>query len=278
MRTKLILIEGLPGSGKTTTARITQEILREKGVASKLYLEGNLDHPADYDGVAYFSEPEFQQLVDKFREDESILKEYTVKKPEGYFLFYAKAKRKYRDEFTPELRAEIFKNDIYELPLALNKELITKKWERFVEMAWSEEYTYIFDCCFVQNPITVSVIRSNSSAETAFTYINKLVHLVQDLNPLLIYLKQKDVEASLEKVLAERSPKWRESVISYYTGQGYGRAKGLKGKSGMIEVMKARKAMEVDIIERLDLESYQVDNSDYDIESLKAKIGRIIER
>jgi thymidylate kinase len=54
MNTKLILIEGLPGSGKSTTAGMAAEILKQKGIETNLFLEGNLDHPADYDGVAFF--------------------------------------------------------------------------------------------------------------------------------------------------------------------------------------------------------------------------------
>ncbi|WP_235218458.1 hypothetical protein [Paenibacillus sp. FSL R7-269] len=49
---KLVLVEGLPGYGKSTTAQLVYEILTEMNVSAQLVLEGNLDHPADYDGVA----------------------------------------------------------------------------------------------------------------------------------------------------------------------------------------------------------------------------------
>lgn len=53
MDSKLILIEGLPGSGKSTTARLVHEILMQKGIESELFCEGDLDHPADYESVAF---------------------------------------------------------------------------------------------------------------------------------------------------------------------------------------------------------------------------------
>ena len=45
METRLILIEGLPGSGKTTTAEWICEWLRETGAAAEWFLETLHDHP-----------------------------------------------------------------------------------------------------------------------------------------------------------------------------------------------------------------------------------------
>ena len=46
MKTKLILVEGIPGSGKSTIAKKIAAFLKEKGLQVKLYNEGDL-HPAD---------------------------------------------------------------------------------------------------------------------------------------------------------------------------------------------------------------------------------------
>jgi thymidylate kinase len=56
MQRQLILIEGIPGVGKTTTAQNIKKFLDKKGIKSKLFLEGNFDHPADYENVAYLTE------------------------------------------------------------------------------------------------------------------------------------------------------------------------------------------------------------------------------
>ena len=52
MTTKLILVEGLPGSGKTTTAVFVADWLKEHGMETAVFLEGSLDHPADFESVA----------------------------------------------------------------------------------------------------------------------------------------------------------------------------------------------------------------------------------
>jgi thymidylate kinase len=58
---KLILVEGLPGSGKSTTATITNEILKDLNIDTKLFLEGNAEHPADYEGGSFFTKTEFAE-------------------------------------------------------------------------------------------------------------------------------------------------------------------------------------------------------------------------
>jgi nucleoside-triphosphatase THEP1 len=48
--TKLILIDGLPGSGKSTTARFLGDTLARRGVAVRCFLETAPDHPLNVGG------------------------------------------------------------------------------------------------------------------------------------------------------------------------------------------------------------------------------------
>jgi thymidylate kinase len=58
MNTKLIVVEGIPGSGKTTTANFIKELLDERNISNQLFLEGDLNHPADFESVACLDETE----------------------------------------------------------------------------------------------------------------------------------------------------------------------------------------------------------------------------
>ena len=57
-QSQLILVEGIPGSGKTTMAEFVDRWLERNGLRSRLYTEGNLDHPADYKEHAWFTQAE----------------------------------------------------------------------------------------------------------------------------------------------------------------------------------------------------------------------------
>ncbi|KON88384.1 hypothetical protein AF332_17275 [Sporosarcina globispora] len=76
MDTKLILIEGMPGSGKSTTARLVHEVLWQKGIEAEVYFEGDLNHPTDFESVAYFKNDEWHRFLEEF----SILRDEITEK------------------------------------------------------------------------------------------------------------------------------------------------------------------------------------------------------
>ena len=276
LKTKLLLIEGLPGSGKTTTAKICKEILEELEIENKLFLEGNLDHPADYESVAFFNELEYSGLLKEFNEYQDLIKKISEQREEGYFIPYYKYKKELEDDFPDELFHYILKKDTYDLSLQKNKELIYNSWQRFSKKASEKQTVYIFECCFIQNPVTMSIIRENASIETAFNYVNSLLKTVKDLNPILLYLKPDDLTSSFKKVVAERPKRWSNSFIDYYTNQGYGQKENLKGLNGTIEVLKHRQSVEDEIFNKLDMEKYIINNSNYSKQETKQKIKNIL--
>lgn len=68
MKTNLIIVEGLPGSGKSTTAAMIADELEKKGRKVVCVDEGVQDHPADY---ADYDFPDFEtermKILDKWR-------------------------------------------------------------------------------------------------------------------------------------------------------------------------------------------------------------------
>ena len=107
LESKLILIEGLPSTGKSTTAELTKEILDEMNIDNELVLEGNLDHPADYDGVAYFTKNQLKKLKNKYSEYEEFINKIVEKREERHFISYIKRIKEYEDDFPKELFREI---------------------------------------------------------------------------------------------------------------------------------------------------------------------------
>lgn len=98
----------------------------------------------------------------------------------------------------------IWNHDIYELPLEKNIELITDKWQRFVEQAKSGNQTYIFECCFIQNPVTIGMIKYGVSMDVVMNYVKQLADIIEPLNPVLLYVDQQDLSHSFKKAVQER--------------------------------------------------------------------------
>ncbi|CAM3757693.1 hypothetical protein GCM10009865_00360 [Aeromicrobium ponti] len=272
MNTKLILIEGLPGSGKSTTALMAAEILKQKGIETNLFLEGNLDHPADFDGVAYFSKREWHSLLADFPSIKVLLNEKGFQKDDGYFLPYQKLGSSTPDGFFER----VFKHDIYELPLDLNIKLITENWKRFGELATKENKVYIFECCFIQNPVTVGMVKYGASNKMVKDYVLKLQKSIRELNPVLIYINQMDLGYSFKKAIKERPQSWSEDFINYYINQGHGKLNHLAGVEGTIKVLEARRELESEILNELSIRKSIVDNSSFDKILHKSKIEALL--
>lgn len=277
MSTKLIIVEGLPGPGKSTAAQQVYDILKDKGINSELYSEGNYNHPADFDGVAYFNSEDFNILKQVHSTSIDILNRIKIKYQNGYLIPYRKAIEEQQIIFEHELFDDITKNDIYELPIEIHKKLILSRWNDFANKYTNEDKIVIFECCFIQNPVTVSMIRNNSSKEIVTSYIKSLAEIIMPLEPILIYVEQGDIKASFNKVVCERPKEWFQGFKDYYTNQGYGVSNNLKELDGVIKILEERSRLEREIYDSLKLIKYKIDNSAFNLNLLKEMVNSIIE-
>lgn len=276
VNSKLILVEGLPGSGKSTTAEMTNNILKDLKVDTNLFLEGNVDHPADYEGGSFFSKTEFAELLEQFSEVEHILLKHAIERCDGFVLSQYKLKKDLEEIKIPDtFWDQILNHDIYELSLDKNIELITDKWKRFAEQAMTSDQTFIFECCFIQNPVTIGMIKYGASQEVVMSYVKQLAAIIEPLNPILIYVDQYDLSRSFTKAVQERPKEWSTGFMDYYNNQGYGKMHGAQGIEGTIAVLEARKQLESSIFNALEIKKVKIDNSQFDIDFHKNRIMEV---
>ena len=272
MNTKLIIVEGLPGFGKSTTAQLINDILSQNKIEVELFLEGNLNHPADYDGVSCFNKFEFDRLLSNSGDFKEVLLKRVLKKGSNYLLPYRKIKNEFDDQFSDELFNNISRNDIYELPFDKNVELIAGKWQNFAEIALEDDKVYIFECCFIQNPLTIGMIKYGEQKEKIINYVMKVAKIIENLNPMLFYVEQDDLEFSFRKALKERNPEWSTGIVDYYTNQGYGKEHNHSGVEGAIKVLEARRNLELEIFDMLKMKKEKINNTKYEIDSYRSML------
>lgn len=279
MAKRLVLIEGLPGSGKSTIAEMVSEILIEKGKEVQLFQEGNLDHPADYEGVAFYDAGDFESLLKTHEEYTEILKSHAIAHDQGYLIPYRKMREQWGIELPNHIVQDIFSRDIYEIPFAQNVKLITEKWQDFTQdvLSTNDDCITIFECCFIQNPLTMGLVKCNQSKEQNVQYVLELGRIIHALNPLLIYIDQKDISYTFDKAVRERPKEWSEGFIHYYTNQGLGQAQGYQGVKGTVQVLQERKKLESEIYGLLQMDKVWLDNSDYDREACRHKLEKILQ-
>jgi hypothetical protein len=280
VKPKLILIEGLPGAGKTTSAQIVNDILGESEMKAHLFLEGNVDHPADFEGVAYFTTEEFANLLSKHEGEQDFLQEHAMNEGEGFFFPYQKIRQKIKVESAEKeaLLNEISSNDLYELPFDQHMKHVLKRWKGFAERAKEEDHTYIFESCFIQNPLTIGMIKYGEDKEKVRNYVLQLADEIKELGPLLLYIEQDDLSFSFKKAINERSREWSEGFIHYYTTQGYGLENGLVGVEGTIDVLEARRKAEKEVMNQLLISKETLNNSMYNINESKRLLTDLLKK
>ncbi|MFY0517281.1 hypothetical protein ACOMCU_05525 [Lysinibacillus sp. UGB7] len=273
MNTKLLIVEGLPGFGKSTAANLLYDILIEKNKNVELFLEGDLDHPADYEGVSCFNKNEFESLLANSGDFKDVINNRVTKRGENYLLPYLKLiKNESELELSDNLLNTIFEKDIYNLSLDKNIELITQKWAEFAEKAINENKIYIFECCFIQNPVTIGMVKYGEQKEKVINYVITLAKIIEKLNPVLFYIEQDNLEFSFKRAYKERSKEWSTGFIEYYTNQGYGKMKEYNGVEGTIKVLEARRAIEREIYDMLKIKKVKINNSHYETTKYKSMI------
>lgn len=118
MPSKLILFEGIPGSGKSTAAVTIQNFLESKGILSHFWREGDFDHPADFEGIACLSKTQFEELLDRYPMLIEIVREHTSIRGGDHLLQYRKILRLYPEKMDRSFMDEVSHLDVYDgLPI-----------------------------------------------------------------------------------------------------------------------------------------------------------------
>ena len=151
MKSKLVLVEGLPGTGKTTASKYIKDYLDSRGLQSELYSEGNYDNPADFEYVCYIPRVELLNIINKHPQLSSIVDKYSCIDNNNVTIKYGKMWSGNRELVDDNAISELSKYDIYEgLSLEDYIGLTKTKWKGFANEAENKNNITILECCFLQ--------------------------------------------------------------------------------------------------------------------------------
>jgi hypothetical protein len=273
---KLVAVEGIPGSGKTSMAAFVRRWLDDHGIPNRLYCEGDLAHPADFEAVAYFPRADYAEFLERHPGQEQVLTQYSDCIGEDCFLRYGQLAK---TQAVPEaLVAESAEHDVYEVAdFDTHARLIRERWRHFVDAARRNEATYVFECCVLQNPFTVALIKHNLPQPGALRHVQAILEVIRPLDPHLIYLRQRDVRATLERAALERPQEWRDFVSAYTDRGAWAQATGIRGFAGFIAAQTQRQALELSLLRDADISSLVVDTSDRDWDAVRRQVAAFLQ-
>jgi thymidylate kinase len=152
--TKLILIEGLPCSGKSSTAKELKSAISSRGIACQCFLEWAPDNPifiGDIDNLA--------EII---------------------------ATTKSREQG------------------------VLRDWRKFMENAKRRAAVTILESRLWQTDAMYLYLSGHSEYEVAESS-RRIVRIISDLNPVLIYLTPEDIQQALAQVTEAKNQDWRKA-------------------------------------------------------------------
>ncbi len=266
---KIIFIEGLPGSGKTTFSKRLKTFLSSQGKRVISYNEGDL-HPVDLAWIAILTKAELTDLITKYPNLKEAIFSHSKLINNCYFLAYTKVPI---DESSKGFYESCERYEIYrknDLDFFLQEHL--DLWERFIDETSDNEFTYIFECILLQNHVNELLLKYNLNITEIIKYYQKLLKSIKKLEVKLIYIKQVHISDIFARIVKERVTDnkelykdWIDHVIEYFEETNYAKKKNYLGYFGALRYFEDRQNVELEIMKRLDLEHKIIDlTDDYD--------------
>lgn len=258
---RLLLVEGIPGSGKTTTARWAQRSLAARGLRVALYCEGD-PQPADLAWQWWFSPAEFEAACQRFPSAGAELRRCAWAGRAGVAVAYTKVDPERCAGQWADVEAEMADREPYNgmLPPAAFVDLLTARWAEFGASASSPDApdVVIFDGAFLQDTLVELVLFADRDATAITADLRRLAEAVADWRPLLIRLVPDDPEAAVDAVARERvdadaTEVWRDAVEAYVADTPWARARGLSAPGALLAYLTARQHVEAEVLPRLPL-------------------------
>lgn len=271
MNSRLILVEGIPGAGKTTTARKIKEKLIDEGKEAILYEEG-MSHPADMAWNACLKEDEYNDFIKKCSEmwegsKKSISKEELISRIqrqtriEDNNVILAYTKIDFPEDCYLSLIGDVASKEICDGRKSLDefRDIHLRRWSKFAEQALLNDNIYIFECAFLQNHIFELLGVYEKSDEEIYLYLKSLLETVKSLSPSIVYIEPSSVEDIIIQAANERKspegsrPDWIDEVANWVSNVNFGKSHNLKGIEGVFYFCKERLRIDKLMIEKLNV-------------------------
>jgi hypothetical protein len=212
--TKLILVEGIPGTGKSTVAQFVNLHLNACGRPSSWCHEEHVAHPLR--------------------------------------LFYAPERHLSCSDYSDEA---------------------VVRWQSYVAELHRKDQIAVLDAAFLQNHIR-SMLIFDCDRDEMFRLAGRIESLIASLDPILIYLKPKDVERNFRDVVEVRGQRMLELWIEAHDQYPYARKAQAEGYPGFIAFWKEFAEISDRVIDELTISKLRQNVSS---DNWDARLGEILD-
>ena len=264
MRTNLILVEGIPGSGKSTIANKIGEYLSTNGVKTKVYTEGQLN-PVDLAWCAYIPIDNFDIILRSYPQYQKVIRENAHFENDHAIVAYTQF-----PIIDPELYKLLESYEVFNNRVGFDvfQSLFSKRWGNFSKQTEKSDELTVFECAYLQNQLCELIYFYNMDQSNIEKYILTLTDTIKNINPILFYLNQPNINEHIRRIADQRvnvngEKEWLEKVIFYIENSPYGKMNNLKGFDGVVKGFEIRRQIELNLIIKLPIKTYIISNQNY---------------
>lgn len=257
---KLILVEGLCGAGKSTLAERLHLYLAQQGVSSSFYDEGASGHPVSLNGHAFFRQKEFEDLLRRYPNTADAIRSRVIQDGSSYLLPYREVTAFNGSE---SLAAELKSRELCwtDSPPATQAEFtysIQQQWARFAKLNHDSDEVYVLEAVFIQHQIHDLLRLYQANDQQIEQHIQEIAKQLAAMHPVLIYLSQPNVR---------EQQTWISSV----------RSKPRFASEPNIQFMENRKRIELGLLDKLPFPTHIIENIGLDWEAVFRQMVEVIE-
>ncbi|MBO4637348.1 MAG: hypothetical protein J5685_09410 [Clostridiales bacterium] len=202
MEHRLIILEGLPGTGKSTDSHLLYRQLIRSGKKVRWIHEVSQPHPAVFFTESCFSKDEYRCFVKEHPDVADILETAAEVRRTTVGIDQETVLRKCRergdeDPEGSEWYRELLKYDAFPSSLDRYEAQALEKWDAFAKIAAQDEDTvFILDSSIFQYQIFTYLLKAEPY-ERVCALVKKVMECLKPLDPFLIYLYRKDTDDSI---------------------------------------------------------------------------------
>jgi hypothetical protein len=217
-----VIVEGIMGSGKSTTVRAIATSLERVGRPAQPILETDRPHPVrGTDGLPHWYEPWL--------------------------------------DVTP---AELADRSL-------------ARWRAFIEASRDGDAVSVLDGQLFHGDLT-NLFLMDAGWRLMADYCRAVEEVVRPLNPLLVYLYQRDVERAIRVIAGQRGEAWVKYQVEWKLQAPYSRQRGLSGLEGLIALYVDYRRLTDDLFASLGLARLAIETSAGDWPAYHKRIHRAL--
>lgn len=269
MASKLILLEGLPCSGKTSGARYVASQLRGWHKDVRLFTDEASVNPVDLKNYAFLTPEQYREFPES---DRVLFNGEKLEDPSGWLIPLI--------DLDESIAAELESYRFYGCqPWEIERKVILYRWKNFAAKAEKETAIYIFDGFFLESIVNEMMMWFDLSQTEIDGFMKELADIIRPLEPLIIYLESDQIEARIREVSAEHDYDWLRDLVAYYTGQRKSDEDNAPDLDACTLSLEARQTVELKLIAKLGLDRIILKNAHTDwVEAYNFIRARIYEK